>query len=197
MTDIAVLLMAAGSARRMGGPNKLLLPLRGRPLLAHAAQAAEGFGPAWGVTGRDAAQTGAILAAHDITELHNARFAEGFGTSLGCGFRHLQAVPGLAGALILLGDMPDVTAAHLALMAAQFRQAGGGVIVRASSGEALGNPVIVPAALFAAFAALDGEASGRDIIRQSGLRVHAVDIGPAALNDIDTPDAYATQEGAE
>ena len=36
---VCAVIVAAGSSRRMGGENKLLMPLCGRPVLAHTLEA--------------------------------------------------------------------------------------------------------------------------------------------------------------
>lgn len=38
---VCAVIVAAGSSRRMGGENKLLMPLCGRPVLAHTLEAFE------------------------------------------------------------------------------------------------------------------------------------------------------------
>ena len=43
-TNLAAILLAAGFSRRMGGENKLLKPLDGKPLIAHAVATVAGLG---------------------------------------------------------------------------------------------------------------------------------------------------------
>ena len=52
---VVAILLAAGSSRRFGG-EKLLMPLRGRPLFEHALEALEVAAPARLVLGIDRGQ---------------------------------------------------------------------------------------------------------------------------------------------
>ena len=69
------------------------------------------------VTGYEAAEVGAALHGLGVTVILNLEYADGLSTSLRAGLSALPA--GIDGALILLGDMPEVEASVLrALMAA-------------------------------------------------------------------------------
>jgi molybdenum cofactor cytidylyltransferase len=191
---VAALLMAAGLSSRMGGPNKLLTPFMGAPLIVHGVRAvsAAGFARRIAVLGRDSATIGELIAGGGFEIAINPRFAEGFGTSLAAGFSEIIATgkPTVAGALVMLADMPFITAGDLDGLIAAFRAHGGKAVVRASCDGRPGNPVIVPLPLFEPMAALAGEKNGRDLIAGAGLPLVLVETGPAALNDLDTPDAF-------
>ena len=188
MAKIAALLMAAGSSRRMGGPNKLLMAYHAKPLITFAVDAVmgAGFSKRILVTGRDQQEIQKHAAGFEVT--HNPRFAEGFGTSLAAGFSALQIMPEIDGALVMLADMPLITLAHLNEMIAAFDDKS---IVRAMHQGQPGNPVIIPKALFVEMTKLNGEQSGQMILKASGLTTLLVETGPAALADADTPEAFA------
>ena len=197
MTKIAALLMAAGNSRRMGGPNKLLLPFKAEALVEYAitAVAKAKFDRRFLVTGRDFEHIENYGAGFEI--IHNPRFAEGFGTSLSTGFAALLSQPELNGALVMLADMPLISATHLDRMIVAFNQVGSKSVVRAAHHGQPGNPVIIPNPLFADMAKLVGEQSGQAIIKASGLPIIFCEIGPAALADIDTPEALAALQEAD
>ena len=46
---VCAVIVAAGSSRRMGGENKLLLPLAGAPVLAHTLSAFEKCAAIWDI----------------------------------------------------------------------------------------------------------------------------------------------------
>ena len=108
---IAAIVLAAGRSTRMGGPNKLLAEIGGRPLVRIAAEAAlaSRARPVIVVTGHQREQVEEALAGLPVRLVHNPDFADGLGTSLKAG---IAAVPADAdGAIVCLGDMPQVDAA--------------------------------------------------------------------------------------
>jgi len=106
----AALVLAAGLSRRMGGPNKLLLPHRGRPLVIWALEAACGSRAerVVVVTGRDGDEVAAALPRHPkIVRAHNETPEAGLAQSLRCG---LARTGGFEAVAVLLGDMPYIRA---------------------------------------------------------------------------------------
>jgi len=99
------------------------------------------------------------------------------------------------GVLVMLADMPQVTAGDLKLLIAAFRKVGEQAIVRAVSQGKRGNPVILPQSLHDAVMRLEGDVGARHIIESSGLAVIDVDIGDAAHLDVDTPEAVIAAGG--
>lgn len=101
------LLLAAGASRRFGPDDKLLAPLRGQPLIGHAARAMR----AVPLDRRIAVIANPALAPHlagfDLVTIAPAALSD----SLRAGLE----VAGLPDRLLIaLGDMPDVTPEHLA-----------------------------------------------------------------------------------
>jgi molybdenum cofactor cytidylyltransferase len=81
---IAAVVLAAGRSSRMGGPNKLLATIRGRPLVGIVAEAAlaSKARPVIVVTGHQRERVEAALAGLPVRLVHNPHFADGLGTSL-------------------------------------------------------------------------------------------------------------------
>ena len=194
MTKIAALLLAAGNSRRMGGPNKLLMPFHGQPLFKHAVNAIANanFAERILVTGRDNAETKKHAPAFTI--VHNPLFEQGFGTSLAAGFSALIEKPEIGGALVMLADMPFITAEHLDRLIDAF---DGISVIRPAHEGVPGNPVVLPRKLFAAMTRLGGDQSGQALIKASGLEVTLVESGPACLADIDTQENFAAYQRAD
>src|SRR6185295_7826809 len=97
----------AGRSSRMGGPNKLLADIAGKPLVRIAVDQALAARarPVIVVTGHQRERVEAALAGLPVKLVHNPDFAEGLGTSLKTG---IAAVPEDAdGAIVCLGDMPQ------------------------------------------------------------------------------------------
>jgi molybdenum cofactor cytidylyltransferase len=187
-TKVGVLILAAGRSSRMGSQNKLLADLRGRPLVAHVAAAAEAAGlPALLVTGHLADAVRAAAGPYPVA-VHAPDFAQGLSRSLRAG---LVAVPAdWSAAIVCLGDMPGVPAPVLKSLASAH-SAPGDVIVPTWGGKR-GNPVLWGRAHFTRLSALEGDVGGKALFPELAAQVRemAVDTD-AILADIDTPEALA------
>ncbi|RWD66941.1 MAG: 4-diphosphocytidyl-2C-methyl-D-erythritol kinase [Mesorhizobium sp.] len=104
-----------------------------------------------------------------------------------------RVAPDAAGAMIVLGDMPGVSSKDLNSLIDAFRRSGGRAVVRAAHLGKRGNPVLLPRALFAAVAHLEGDTGARHLVEAGGLDVIDVEIGQGASIDVDTREAL---EGA-
>jgi len=185
--SIAALLLAAGRSTRMGGLNKLTADVDGQPLLAHAAAAAlaSRARPVVAVVGHQAAAVREVLRGLELAIVDNPHYADGLSTSLKTGIRALPA--SCDGALILLGDMPRITADHIDRLIAAFAP---GAIVVPTHGGRRGNPVLWPAALLGEMLQLEGDVGAKRLIGIHADRVRDVDLGSEAIfSDVDTPEA--------
>ena len=92
-SNIAALVLAAGRSSRMGGPNKLLAEIGGRPLVRIAVEEAlaSRARPVIVVTGHQRERVEAALAGLPVDFVHNSHFADGLGTSLRAGISVLPA----------------------------------------------------------------------------------------------------------
>ncbi len=179
----------------MGGPNKLVATIDGRPLVRIVVEAAlaSHATPVIVVTGHAAATVEAALAGLDVTVARNPAYAAGLSTSLAAG---VAALPGDAeGAIVLLGDMPRIDAATMDRLMATLDPSHGVHIVVATSGGVRGNPVVWSSAFFDALRGVTGDAGGRALIAANGAAAAAVEIGVAAALDVDTPEALAAMGG--
>lgn len=107
----AAIVLAAGSSRRFGAANKLLVRWRGRPLLHHALKAALAapVGRVIVVTGSGRSRVaGAVRALRNgrLTLVHARNHGEGRRASLAAGLAALR--PRERQCLVFLGDMPDL-----------------------------------------------------------------------------------------
>ncbi|MDZ5696466.1 molybdopterin-binding/glycosyltransferase family 2 protein [Chelativorans sp. M5D2P16] len=188
-------LLAAGRSRRMGIGNKLMAEFDGKPLVRRVAEQVTGGGAAGVVVvlGHEAERISAALSGLTVKEVQNPHFRSGLASSLKAGIRALP--PSAAGALVVLGDMPEVTAEDFNRLLAAFSKAGGEAIVRATHGGKRGNPVILPRTLFAEVERLEGDTGARQIVESAPLEVVDVELGPAASLDVDTPEALHAAGG--
>lgn len=192
---VHAVLLAAGRSSRMGGPNKLLALFQGKPLVRRTAERvlasrAEG---AVVVTGHQASRISEALGGLDIPVAHNADFASGIASSLRAG---VAALPDeAAGALVVLGDMPEVLPTDIDRLIEAFERTEGRAVIRATHNGKRGNPVILPRSLFAAVAHLEGDTGARHLIEGEGVDVVDIEIGAGAAVDVDTPEALETAGG--
>lgn len=184
---VAAIVLAAGRSSRMAPRNKLLELVEGKPIVARVAEAALGSGarPVIVVNGFEASRVAAALGDLEVTIVHNPAHAEGLSTSLRTG---LQALPADSdGALILLGDMPEIESSDLETLMAAFaadqRQA---ICVPVRHGRR-GNPVLWGAAYFAEMMSLSGDMGAKPLMARHQECVTEV---PAASDgifaDVDT-----------
>ncbi len=191
---VAAVLLAAGSARRMRGADKLLEPLPdGRPMLRAAAEAALASQADAVVAvlppGGDARR--AALAGTGVRVVEAADAAEGMAASLRAG---LRAVGETADAVVvLLADMPEVGAAEIDRLIAAFDPEESREICRATAADgAPGHPVLFGRRFFETLAGLTGDRGAREVLREAAEFVTDVPTrGRAAVTDLDTPEDWA------
>jgi molybdenum cofactor cytidylyltransferase len=174
----------------MGGPNKLLAEIARRPLVRIAAEEAlaSRASPVIVVTGHQRAEVEKVLAGLPVQLVHTPNFAEGLGTSLRAG---IAAVPADAdGAIVCLGDMPQVDRRLIDRLIAAFDPDRGALVVMPTFEGKRGNPVLWSRRFFPDLMAIEGDVGARHLIGHYGEAVVDVPIeGKAALVDVDTPEA--------
>jgi molybdenum cofactor cytidylyltransferase len=193
---VAAIVLAAGQSRRMGS-NKMMADVGGVPMISRAVGAAlaSKASPVVVVTGHEAERVRAALTGRNVTFAHNASFAEGLSTSLRSG---LDALPAdIDGAIIALGDMPSVTAAHLDRLIAAFDPDGGAAICVPTFNGKRGNPVLWAKAYFPEMREVAGDVGARHLIGAHGDDIREVAMPDTGiLEDLDTPAALAAHLAA-
>jgi molybdenum cofactor cytidylyltransferase len=194
MVDVAAILLAAGTSSRFraaggGHSTKLAAPLAGKPLVRHAAEAAlaSGARPIVVVTGYDRKVVEAALAGLDLRFVHNPAYRQGLASSLRAGVAALPA--SVAGALVLLGDMPGVTPALIDKLISVFVQRPDVFAVAPAVDGRRGNPALLARVIFPSIAALAGDEGARKLLDNAVPdRMATVEMtGPASILDVDTP----------
>jgi molybdenum cofactor cytidylyltransferase len=186
----AAVILAAGRSTRMGGPNKLLAHVTGKPLARIAAEAAlaSQARPVVVVTGHQSETVAGALRDLPLQFAHNPDFADGLSTSLRAGLAALPA--DIDGAVVMLADMPQVDAALIdRLISAYDAEKGALIAVPVIDGKR-GNPVLWSRRFFAELIALSGDMGARHLIGKYSEAVAEVPMtGTGALVDVDTPEA--------
>jgi molybdenum cofactor cytidylyltransferase len=189
---IAAIVLGAGRSSRMGGPNKLLAEIGGKPLVRIVVEAAlaSRARPVIVVTGHQRERVEAALNGLPVSFAHNPHFAEGLGTSLKTGIAALPA--DVDGAIVCLGDMPQVDAGLIDRLIGALDPDKGALVVVPTIDGKRGNPVVWSRRFFGDLMTVEGDVGARYLIgRYPEAVVEVPLVGNAALTDVDTPEALA------
>ncbi len=201
----AAIILAAGSSTRMGGGrHKLLLPLAGRPVLAHVIDAAlaSQARPIIVILGHQANQVRAQIAPYtthlDITIIENPAYLQGMSTSLRLGVQALISndykksafAYQVDSALIMLGDQPMISSQVIDTLIDAYRATGKHIVAPLYSGKR-GSPVLFDVSLFPELMEVTGDEGGRTVLERHRQELELVEIGDTMANyDVDTWEAY-------
>ena len=186
MSAPTILLLAAGASRRMRGRDKMLEEVEGEALVRLMARRALKSGvPVRVVLGPGQDARRAVLGDLPV-EILEAEGADGMAASIRAG------VAGLSGpVLILLADMPEITAQDIYLMISLQARAAGAILRAATRDGRPGHPVLFPADLLGDLARLSGDEGARALLQREAARVHLLPLADdRAVIDLDTPEAW-------
>ena len=182
----ACILLAAGGARRFGGP-KLLERVGGVSLARRAAEVAvaAGLRPVIGVVGAWAREVAGEWSGLPVEVVRNPRWEEGLGTSVAVGVRYLlRCHPGIGGAVLLPADVATASPGHLARLVRAARRAGLPAAATGTGGLASA-PAYLDRGLLGEAVTLEGDRGARELLRRDPSRV--VLVAPRRpLEDVDT-----------
>jgi molybdenum cofactor cytidylyltransferase len=187
---VAAIVLAAGQSSRMGR-NKLLLDLEGKPILCHAVDQAlaAGFKEIVVVSGHQASKVRAALGERPVKVIEAREHQLGMSASLKAGIRALNAKTDAA--LVMLGDMPQVSAPLLQRLIAAYNPLEGRSIVVPTAAGKRGNPVLFDRRYFQEMLELEGDVGARHLIGAHDDQVAELSVDDAAVfTDVDTPEAY-------
>jgi len=183
-------ILAAGEARRFGA-QKLLAPLDGRPLLQHVIDAANASSleEIVVVLGADAEAVAAGVQPGRARLVRNDHYASGMASSLQAGLRALDSRNHAA--LVLLGDMPRVTANLIGDLVARGKDSRATAVISVWRGRR-SPPVVLHKSLWPAAFALRGDTGMREVLgpRADVLELTVTD-DLGSLEDIDTPEDHS------
>jgi molybdenum cofactor cytidylyltransferase len=170
----------------------MIAEIGGKPLVRIAAEQAlaSKASPVIVVTGHEREKVEAALKGLNVRFANNPDHAEGLGTSLRAG---IAAVPAEAdGAVILLGDMPQIDAKLIDKLIAAFDPEKGALVVVPTIEGRRGNPVIWARRFFPELMAVTGDVGARHIIANVTEAVAEVAVSDESVTvDVDTPEALA------
>lgn len=191
---IPILILAAGQSSRMGGKDKLLLPVGGQPLLRRVAiRASEVSDDVYIALPKDAAPRLAVIDGLPITPLITPEASEGMsGTMRGA----VAQLPECEAFMLLLSDLPDITADDMATVITARAEHPDHLIWRgATTAGKPGHPILFDASLRSAFSTLTGDHGGEAIVRPRKSQTYLVPFtDDRARRDLDTPTDWAAYQ---
>ena len=187
--NIAIVLLAAGQSRRMG-QDKLLRQLpSGERLLENRIHTILAAGSVPYVAVPNEPQKAGLVAKTSAIPVQVSGTAQGMGDSISTAIRVLPE--DIAGIMILLSDLPDVTADDLRALLTRF---DGETILRAATEAGKpGHPVIFPARYRPQLEALSGDIGARDLLKSEPVDLYPLP-GQNAVRDLDTPEDWTVWE---
>lgn len=186
---VAGILLAAGTSSRMGS-NKLLFALDGETVLRRAARTAldGGLSPLLVVLGHEAERAGRELAGLPCQVVINPDYQQGINSSLKSG---VAALPAEArAAMVLLADMPFVTAEMIAGLVERYRASAAPLVISDYAGVNA-PPMLYDRALFGELLEMTGEGCGRQVVKRHREEAEVLAWPESALADLDVPEDYA------
>jgi molybdenum cofactor cytidylyltransferase len=186
MSDVAAILLAAGRGTRFGTEPKLLARIDSKTLVRHTAEAAiqSSADPVVVVTGHRAVDIKAELQKLPVHFIYNSLFADGLSTSLRAGFSALPLET--RAAVILLGDMPFVSAGLIDALVISWRGRGEPAALVPTLDGQRGNPVVISRDLQPMIEELTGDAGAGSALRRKSDVLEWPTGDPAVICDIDT-----------
>ena len=191
-----ILILAAGASSRMRGRDKLLMEVAGQPLIENRVQMALAVSDDVRVAlpPEPHARHGHVQDPAQKVSVPDA--SEGIAASLRRLFATLA--PDTPHALVLLADLPEITADDLRTVIDATRSHPNATVWRGATEDGKpGHPLIIGHPLFPAFRALTGDAGGQHILAAHTHKPHLVRL-PAqrARLDLDTPEDWAAWRAA-
>ncbi len=189
--SLAILILAAGASSRMGGVDKLLMPVRGQnPLLSDRIKAATATGSLVDVALPDREKAPARWKCLDDSAAIAVTISkpeQGLSASLKQG---INALPDATDAVLILpADMPDITTADMSAVLQAFVP---DKIVRGGSDAGKpGHPVLIPAVWFEKLSDISGDVGARDLLRATSDQNLVPLPAHHAHCDLDTPEDWA------
>ncbi len=187
----AAVILAAGSSSRMHGADKLTQTVHNQPLLAHlVAQANASQADAVYAVLPDTGFEARRDAAKDAHIIPNAHAFEGMAASLRVAVEHLAS--DYEALIFMLGDMPEINAAHINHLIAAYSPQDGREIIRAASQNGReGHPILFGQRFFEPILTLKGDMGAREILSQYPESIEVVRMkSDAPIIDLDTQEEW-------
>ncbi|ODG98773.1 4-diphosphocytidyl-2C-methyl-D-erythritol synthase [Nostoc sp. KVJ20] len=190
MSDVGIIILAAGASTRMGTP-KQLLRYGEQSLIGHIVQVAIASvcHPIIVVLGAYSELIKPEINSEQVYVMENPLFGEGISSSIRVGIEALNLIKKEAKAVVLMVcDQPFISP-QLINQLVEVHETTLKPIVASQYANTLGVPALFNRTLFAKLTRLSGTDGARQIIKKSLGEVLAIPF-PEGVFDLDTPDDY-------
>lgn len=185
--NLAILLLAAGSASRMGRP-KQLLPWKDKTLMEHAIDIALDITQnVFVVLGANHDAIKKRIDQRRIKIIENKAWEEGMGTSISKGTMHIQENEEIKAILVMLVDQPLLKKEHFMSLIDNLKKTAATIICTNYEGRS-GVPAIFDASHFSQLGQLNQDFGAKHVIKENKQTLSIQPLGNTV--DIDTIDMY-------
>ncbi|MDO6426389.1 nucleotidyltransferase family protein [Thalassotalea sp. 1_MG-2023] len=184
-STLAVVILAAGCSSRLGQP-KQLVEVQGCTLIERQCELALTLTEdVFVVVGYHAEKVKKVINHLPVKVITNINWQQGMGSSIAAGVNALPST--VKGAMLLLVDQWQLTAADLALTKQTWHQSSNNIICARGKSGALSPPIIFPCDYFKQLKHIPPDSGAKAIVNQHGDNVISVS-SEAAFADLDTPE---------
>jgi molybdenum cofactor cytidylyltransferase len=191
LLKLAILILAAGNASRMGFP-KQLLKWKNSNLLQHAINSLKDIknNGIYLVLGANFEQIITEIHTKNITVLKNDAWNEGLGSSIAFGVAQISKFqPEIEQVLIMLADQPLIDTHYLNLLINTHFQNQSHITCTLYKNQKLGVPAIFRKPYFEELAQLKGDKGAKNLLEKHSDNVVSID-GSHVFFDIDSKEDY-------
>ena len=192
ISEISILILAAGASKRMG-TTKQLLPWKHTTLLGNTVEEAlkTSVETVYVVIGANEVEIRKEVKKHHVEILFNVNWDQGLGTTIAFGMNHLlQLTKPPEAVLVLLADQPFLNCDYMERMLNSFRR---NKITATAYPNGNGVPAIFPKKYFSELIQLKGDKGAKTLLNNSEVNVITPPID--LLTDIDTMEVYRRCKG--
>ena len=191
MSNIAIVLLAAGASRRMG-QAKQLMTWQDTSLIEHQIKTLLPTGASIHIVlGAYAEKIQPLITDFSVTIHENPHWEKGMGTSLAFGVRQIvENTINTTGILITLVDQPLLTTAHFKTLIDTFTPNQQQIICSTSDKGWSGPPIIFDRCYFEELMQQDGDHGAKNVTKKHKGAITFLTLG-SVLEDVDTPQAFA------
>jgi molybdenum cofactor cytidylyltransferase len=186
MGNLVIIILAAGSASRMGAP-KQLLPWKGKTVIENMVELTTALPntKTLVVTGAYNEEVEEKLVHYPINCIYNSNWKEGMGSSISVGVQQAE-MEKPEGIMVILADQLAIQQSHLMDLIQTFYQKKCQYCVSSFYSSINGVPAIFPKKWYGNLKNLKGDRGARKLFQEKAEQVYSLPLNEAAT-DIDTP----------
>ena len=191
-SNVAIILLAAGSSSRMGS-NKLALKRENKTILESTLESAVNSMAKFVVVvlGANVSENSMITQYFQVITAENKNWKKGIGSSIKCGIQKaLSENPNLDSIIISVSDQPFLSLELFNTLIEKHRESGKPIVASAYAGS-MGVPVLFDKSIFPALLSISDESGAKRYILKNAEEDNLITIPfRGGEIDIDTPEDF-------